>query len=152
MFLNIANVFCNENLFAKRKKNFTSVIILSFAVCIFFWQPIYILFVLFLYRYDFKGIIDYIFYGRDSLRPLGVLGPPDPSWFDENRVHGCPHPQIPSDHLPLLAQFELSPLSSSPASASSSSATTTAAAAGSGTVSSSNRGPSATSSLTQSRR
>jgi len=41
------------------------------------------------------------------MRPLGVLGPPDWSWFEENHVHGCPHPQIPSDHVPLLVQFEL---------------------------------------------
>lgn len=58
-------------------------------------------------RFDFRGIIDYIFYGRDFMRPLGVLGPPDWSWFEENHVHGCPHPQIPSDHVPLLVQFEL---------------------------------------------
>jgi len=41
------------------------------------------------------------------MRPLGVLGPPDWSWFEENHVHGCPHPHIPSDHVPLLVQFEL---------------------------------------------
>lgn len=60
------------------------------------------------YTYDFKGIIDYIFYSRDTMRCIGVLGSPDAQWFAENHIIGCPHPQIPSDHLPLLAQFEMS--------------------------------------------
>lgn len=59
------------------------------------------------YTYDFKGIIDYIFYSREFMRPLGLLGPLDQEWFKENRVLGCPHPHIPSDHLPLLVEFEL---------------------------------------------
>ncbi|KAK2156697.1 hypothetical protein LSH36_207g05036 [Paralvinella palmiformis] len=57
--------------------------------------------------FDFKGIIDYIFYSRDFMRPLGLLGPLDQEWFRENKVFGCPHPQIPSDHLPLLTEFEM---------------------------------------------
>lgn len=59
------------------------------------------------YTYDFKGIIDYIFYSRDTMHCLGILGSPDAQWFADNHVLGCPHPQIPSDHLPLLAQFEM---------------------------------------------
>jgi len=59
------------------------------------------------YTFDFKGIIDYIFYSRDFMRPLGVLGPLDQEWFRENKVFGCPHPQIPSDHLPLLVEYEM---------------------------------------------
>jgi CCR4-NOT transcription complex subunit 6 len=86
------------------------------------------------YTYEFKGIIDYIFYGQDMMRPLGVLGSLDWSWFEQNRVYGCPHPSIPSDHLPLLVQFELLPSASTAAvtaaqssssTASSSSVTTT---------------------------
>ena len=59
------------------------------------------------FRFDFKGVIDYIFYSRDFMRPLGVLGPLDQEWFRENKVFGCPHPQIPSDHLPLLVEYEM---------------------------------------------
>jgi CCR4-NOT transcription complex subunit 6 len=64
------------------------------------------------------------------MRPLGVLGPLDAAWFEENRVLGCPHPQIPSDHLPLLVQFELvsspQPLASGSGSAASSGGLATA--------------------------
>ena len=59
------------------------------------------------YRYNFKGVIDYIFYSRELMRPLGVLGPLDENWFTENKVLGCPHPHIPSDHLPLLVELEM---------------------------------------------
>jgi CCR4-NOT transcription complex subunit 6 len=58
-------------------------------------------------RFDFKGIIDYIFLSRDFMRPLGVLGPLDPEWFRQYKVIGCPHPHIPSDHLPLLVEIEM---------------------------------------------
>ena len=66
----------------------------------------------YIFRFDFKGIIDYIFHARETIRPLGVLGPLDQDWFIENKVLGCPHPHIPSDHLPLLVEFEMNPISS----------------------------------------
>ncbi|XP_056587183.1 CCR4-NOT transcription complex subunit 6a isoform X2 [Triplophysa dalaica] len=59
------------------------------------------------FTYDFKGIIDYIFYSQPVLNVLGVLGPLDPLWIHENNVSGCPHPHIPSDHFSLFAQMEL---------------------------------------------
>ncbi|KAG0412117.1 hypothetical protein HPB47_010756, partial [Ixodes persulcatus] len=59
------------------------------------------------YTFDFKGVIDYIFFSRQHLSVLGVLGPLDQQWLEENKVVGCPHPHVPSDHLPLLAQLEL---------------------------------------------
>lgn len=58
-------------------------------------------------RYDFKGIIDYIFHSRDRLRVLGALGPYDEEWFRQNKVLGCPHPHIPSDHFSLLVELEM---------------------------------------------
>lgn len=61
------------------------------------------------YTFNFKGIIDYIFYTRQTMTPLGLLGPLAPEWFKDNKVLGCPHPHIPSDHFPLLVEFELSP-------------------------------------------
>ncbi|CAD6215637.1 GSCOCG00000449001-RA-CDS, partial [Cotesia congregata] len=48
------------------------------------------------YTYDFKGIIDYIFYSKLNMTPLGILGPLSADWFRENSVVGCPHPHIPS--------------------------------------------------------
>lgn len=59
------------------------------------------------YTFDFKGIIDYIFYSKQSMVPLGLLGPINIDWLRENKVVGCPHPHIPSDHFPLLVELEL---------------------------------------------
>lgn len=59
------------------------------------------------YTYDFKGIIDYILYSRNSMRPVGVLGALDQTWLNEQKVLGCPHPHVPSDHLPLVVELEL---------------------------------------------
>jgi len=61
------------------------------------------------YTFDFKGVIDYIFHSQPHMRPMGVLGPVELSWFRENRIAGCPHPHVPSDHFPLLVEFELLP-------------------------------------------
>ena len=47
-------------------------------------------------RFDFKGLIDYIFYSKNTMVPLGLLGPVDAEWFRENKIHGCPHRDIPS--------------------------------------------------------
>lgn len=51
---------------------------------------------IFFCRYDFKGIIDYIFYSKLNMTPLGILGPLSADWFRDNNVVGCPHPHIPS--------------------------------------------------------
>ncbi|XP_023167493.1 CCR4-NOT transcription complex subunit 6-like isoform X1 [Drosophila hydei] len=59
------------------------------------------------YTFDFKGIIDYIFYTKTGMVPLGLLGPVSTDWLRENKVVGCPHPHIPSDHFPLLVELEL---------------------------------------------
>jgi CCR4-NOT transcription complex subunit 6 len=63
------------------------------------------------YTFDFKGIIDYIFYSKQGMVPLGLLGPISADWLRENKVAGCPHPHIPSDHFPLLVELELVHLS-----------------------------------------
>ncbi|XP_063974201.1 CCR4-NOT transcription complex subunit 6-like isoform X1 [Diachasmimorpha longicaudata] len=62
------------------------------------------------YTFDFKGIIDYIFYSKQSMVPLGLLGPLSADWFREHKVVGCPHPHIPSDHFPLLVELEMNPI------------------------------------------
>jgi len=59
------------------------------------------------HRSDFKGIIDYMFYSRDVMKPLGLLGLFDTKWFQENHIVGCPNPQIPSDHMPLFVEYEM---------------------------------------------
>jgi CCR4-NOT transcription complex subunit 6 len=61
------------------------------------------------YTFDFKGIIDYVFYSKQHMSVLGLLGPLDPEWLRENKVAGCPHPHVPSDHFPLLVEFEMIP-------------------------------------------
>lgn len=35
----------------------------------------------FVYRYDFKGIIDYIFYFKDYMNLIGMLGLLEEEWF-----------------------------------------------------------------------
>ncbi|XP_077285729.1 CCR4-NOT transcription complex subunit 6-like twin [Arctopsyche grandis] len=64
------------------------------------------------YTFDFKGIIDYIFYSKQSMTPLGLLGPLSADWFRDNKIIGCPHPHIPSDHFPLLVELEMAPSTS----------------------------------------
>ena len=59
------------------------------------------------YRYDFKGMIDYIFFSRNLMRAVGLLGPLDAEWIKANRIVGFPHPHVPSDHLPLMVELEL---------------------------------------------
>ena len=59
------------------------------------------------FTYEFKGIIDYVFYSGDYLQPLSVLGGVNQSWLQQCRVIGCPNPHFPSDHFPLCSEFEL---------------------------------------------
>lgn len=48
------------------------------------------------YTFDFRGMIDYVFYDTKTLQPLGLLGPFSDEWMSENKVVGCPHPHIHS--------------------------------------------------------
>ena len=48
------------------------------------------------YTYDFKGMIDYIFYPKNLMQPFGLLGPVDEEWLKENKISGCPQPHITS--------------------------------------------------------
>lgn len=54
------------------------------------------------YTADFKGMIDYIFYPKRTMKPLGYLGPLSADWIRENKVVGCPHPHITSGQLAFL--------------------------------------------------
>ena len=60
-----------------------------------------------IHRFDFKGIIDYVFFSDQHLRLHGVMGLQDEEWFKANKIVGCPHPFVPSDHFPLFAEFSL---------------------------------------------
>merc|ERR1712070_796041 len=56
------------------------------------------------FHYGFKGCVDYIFYTPKKLRRLGILEMP-------HRFHllgkiGLPCEANPSDHLPLVTDFE----------------------------------------------
>ena len=59
------------------------------------------------YTFDFKGTIDYIFYPKQTMKPLGILGPVSEEWLKESKIIGCPHPHIPSDHFSLLVELGL---------------------------------------------
>uniref|UniRef100_A0A183DAC7 Endo/exonuclease/phosphatase domain-containing protein n=1 Tax=Gongylonema pulchrum TaxID=637853 RepID=A0A183DAC7_9BILA len=43
------------------------------------------------------------------LARLGVLGPLSMEWVKSNKIIGFPHPHIPSDHVPIMAQFAIIP-------------------------------------------
>uniref|UniRef100_A0A5K3EN64 Endo/exonuclease/phosphatase domain-containing protein n=2 Tax=Mesocestoides corti TaxID=53468 RepID=A0A5K3EN64_MESCO len=57
--------------------------------------------------YDFKGMIDYIFFTRHHFRLLRSLDQIPESWFMEERILGCPHIHVPSDHFSLLVELDL---------------------------------------------
>ena len=59
------------------------------------------------YTYDFKGVIDYVFYSAEYLSPVGLLGPVSTEWLEQSKVIGCPNPHFPSDHFPLLCEYEI---------------------------------------------
>ncbi|EGT40060.1 hypothetical protein CAEBREN_19479 [Caenorhabditis brenneri] len=61
------------------------------------------------YTLDFKGMIDYIFATPQSLARLGILGPFDAQWVQSNKILGFPHPHVPSDHIPIMAQYAIIP-------------------------------------------
>uniref|UniRef100_A0A0R3RJ73 poly(A)-specific ribonuclease n=1 Tax=Elaeophora elaphi TaxID=1147741 RepID=A0A0R3RJ73_9BILA len=63
------------------------------------------------YTLEFKGVIDYIFSTPQSLARLGVLGPLNMEWVLANKIIGFPHPHVPSDHVPIMAQFAIIPTS-----------------------------------------
>lgn len=58
---------------------------------------------------EFKGMIDYIFTTPQALIKTGYLLGLDQKWISENKIPGLPHPHVPSDHIPLLAQYQIQP-------------------------------------------
>ncbi|KAI9500577.1 Endonuclease/exonuclease/phosphatase [Coemansia spiralis] len=55
----------------------------------------------------FNGTIDYIWYTTGTLIPTGVLGELDDEWMQQNV--GFPNAHVPSDHIPIMAEFKWKP-------------------------------------------
>ncbi|KAJ2347089.1 Glucose-repressible alcohol dehydrogenase transcriptional effector [Coemansia erecta] len=60
----------------------------------------------------FQGTIDYIWYTTGTLTPTGLLGEVDEEWVSQ--VVGFPNTHIPSDHIPVMAEFKWKPSGSAP--------------------------------------
>ena len=58
------------------------------------------------YTATYVGVLDYIYFAKDSLRPCGVLEHVSEQTIT-SQGYALPSPHFPSDHLPLLAEFEL---------------------------------------------
>lgn len=56
-------------------------------------------------------MIDYIFATPQSLARLGILGSLDMNWVQSNKFVGFPQPHVPSDHIPIMAQYAIIPSS-----------------------------------------
>ena len=59
------------------------------------------------YTFSFKGEIDYILYSSSHILPTLYLSPLSEEWIIESKVIGCPNAHVPSDHIPLVAHFEM---------------------------------------------
>lgn len=57
------------------------------------------------YTPNFTDVIDYIWYSKNSLHVTGLLGEVDKEYLQ--RVPGFPNYHFPSDHLALLAEFQV---------------------------------------------
>jgi CCR4-NOT transcription complex subunit 6 len=55
------------------------------------------------YVSNFEGVVDWMWYARNSLGIRGLLGQVDPEYI--RRVPGFPNIHFPSDHLALFAEF-----------------------------------------------
>ncbi|KAJ2780809.1 Glucose-repressible alcohol dehydrogenase transcriptional effector [Coemansia interrupta] len=55
----------------------------------------------------FGGTIDYIWYTTGTLVPTGLLGEMDKEWVKQ--TVGFPNTHVPSDHIPIMAEFRWRP-------------------------------------------
>ncbi|KAJ2682469.1 Glucose-repressible alcohol dehydrogenase transcriptional effector [Coemansia spiralis] len=60
----------------------------------------------------FSGTIDYIWYTTGMLATTGLLGEVDQEW--SRQTVGYPNAHIPSDHIPIMAEFKWKPAGSVP--------------------------------------
>jgi CCR4-NOT transcription complex subunit 6 len=70
------------------------------------------------YVSNFMGVVDYIWYAKNSLGVRGLLGQVDPEYIA--RVPGFPNVHFPSDHLAMMAEFAVKRRVAPPTGASSS--------------------------------
>ncbi|KAF3851456.1 hypothetical protein F7725_013228 [Dissostichus mawsoni] len=61
------------------------------------------------YTYDFKGVIDYIFFSKTHMSVLGLMGPLDSQWLVDNSITGCPHPTSPRTTSPCWPSWSCTP-------------------------------------------
>ncbi|KAF1810626.1 glucose-repressible alcohol dehydrogenase transcriptional effector [Eremomyces bilateralis CBS 781.70] len=59
------------------------------------------------YTPDYQGVLDYIWYSSNTVRVKGLLGEVDREYL--RKVPGFPDWNFPSDHLPLVAEFAVTP-------------------------------------------
>ncbi|KAF8471833.1 Endonuclease/exonuclease/phosphatase [Kalaharituber pfeilii] len=59
------------------------------------------------YTPGFSGVIDYVWYSTNTLQVSGLLGEVDEEYME--RVAGFPNVHFPSDHIALLAEFQVKP-------------------------------------------
>jgi len=58
----------------------------------------------------FRGVIDHVLYSTESnIRAVRVLQGIPCVWLRENGIVGLPTANIPSDHIPLVVDFVLTP-------------------------------------------
>jgi CCR4-NOT transcription complex subunit 6 len=58
------------------------------------------------YTATYVGVLDYIFFSKDALRPCGVLEHVSEQTIT-SQGYALPSPHFPSDHLSLVAEFEI---------------------------------------------
>lgn len=54
---------------------------------------------------SFCGVLDYLFTSREHFQLQRVLGPVEHAWFINNQQAGMPNAKMPSDHLPVVADY-----------------------------------------------
>ncbi|KAG7098475.1 hypothetical protein E1B28_000420 [Marasmius oreades] len=57
------------------------------------------------YTAHFKGVLDYIWYSKDTLESKSILGKIDEVYLEAEKVTGFPHTHFPSDHIPIMTEF-----------------------------------------------
>eukprot|EP00126_Sphaerothecum_destruens_P004176 Sdes_comp18039_c0_seq1m7371 len=57
------------------------------------------------FTFDFKGVIDYIFYSHDMLTVSGIVGGVPLEYMNATFL-GCPNPHFPSDHISLMTELK----------------------------------------------
>ncbi|KNC81820.1 hypothetical protein SARC_05873 [Sphaeroforma arctica JP610] len=57
------------------------------------------------YTFDFKGVIDYVWYTNNHIKVKALLGSVSKKYLEN--FMGCPNQHFPSDHFPLLCELVL---------------------------------------------